>query len=134
MTNARPSQGPPRDVPLPELLQRIAARGAELGEARIGMARAELATDLEGRLRLLALFGGAALLVLCGLQLLVISLVIALASTPAGWVAVLAAAVPFLVAGAGLFLLARSRTGAPFLKRTLEALKEDLRWLRTLLP
>ncbi|MHB1047217.1 MAG: phage holin family protein [Thermoanaerobaculia bacterium] len=134
MTNARSSDLPPRDVPLTELLRRLAERGTELGEARIGMARAELAKDLEGRLRLLALFGVAALLVLCGLQLVVVALVIALAETPAGWLAVLAAAVPFLIAGAGLFLLARSRTGAPFLRRTLEALKEDLRWLRTLLP
>ncbi|MHB8799611.1 MAG: phage holin family protein [Thermoanaerobaculia bacterium] len=134
MTSARPSNGLPRDIPLPELLHRLAERGTELGEARFGMARAELAKDLEGRLRLLALFGAAALLVLCGLQLLVVSLVIALASTPAGWLAVLAASVPFLIAGVGLFLLARSRTGAPFLKKTLEALREDLRWIRTLLP
>ncbi len=134
MTSARSSKGPPRVVPLTQLLHRLAERGTELGEARIGMARAELAKDLEGRLRLLALFGGASLLVLCGVQLVVVALVIALAETPAGWLAVLAAAVPFLGAGVGLFLLARSRTGAPFLKMTLEALKEDLRWFRTLLP
>ena len=118
---------------MPELLHRLAERGTELGEARFGMARAELAKDLEGRLRLLGLFGAAALLVLCGLQLVVVALVIALAATPAGWLAVLAASVPFLIAGAGLFLLARSRAGEPFLAKTLEALKEDLRWLRTLL-
>jgi uncharacterized membrane protein YqjE len=116
------------------VLRRLAERGAALGEARVGMARAELAKDLEGRIRLLAIFVAASLLVLFGLQLLVVALVIALASTPAGWLAVLLASVPFLIAGAVLLQIARSRAGAPFLPRTLAALKEDLRWLLTLLP
>ena len=58
--------------------------------------------------------------------------VLALATQLGGWLASLLVSVLCLIAGTALLLIARSRAAAPFLKRTFEALGEDLRWLRTL--
>ena len=122
-----------REAPLGELLRRVAERVTALGEAQIGMARAELARDFEVEVRRLRALGVALLLVTCGLQLFVVALVLALATRLDGWLATLLVAAPLLVAGVAVLLVARPREGAPFLEKTLEALKEDLRWLRTLL-
>lgn len=97
------------------------------------MARTELAQDLEVRFRRIALLAGAMLLVVFGLQFLVVSGFLALATVLAGWLAALVVSAAALIAGAALLLAARSWVSAPFLKKTLEALKEDLRWIRTLL-
>ena len=96
------------------------------------MARTELARDLEGQARRLAVFAAAVLLVVFGLQFLVVAGVLALATHIGGWLASLLVSVLCLIAGTALLLVARSRAAAPFLKRTLEALGEDLQWLRTL--
>lgn len=122
-----------RDLPLSDLIRRLAERGAALGEAQIGMARAELARDFEAEVRRLRILVAAMLLVFCGVQLLVVALVLALATRLDGWLATLLVSAPFLVAGAVALLAARSRDGAPFLERTFGSLREDLRWLRTLL-
>lgn len=98
------------------------------------MARVELAQDVEAQARRLGVFAAAALLLVFGLQFLAVAAVLALATLIGGWLASLLFSVVSLIAGAGLFLFARSRAGAPILKKTLEALKEDLRWLRTLNP
>lgn len=121
-----------REEPLGELLGRLAEQGTELLEARISLARAELASDLEGQLHRLRVVVAAMLLALCGLQLVVVALVLALATRLDAWLATLLVSVPFLIAGAALFLTARSPAGAPFLAKTLQALKEDGRWLKSL--
>jgi cytochrome b subunit of formate dehydrogenase len=97
------------------------------------MARTELARDLELRLRHVAVLAFAALLALFGLQFLAVSGFLALATVLAGWLAALVVSVAALTAGAILLLVACSRGSAPFMTKTLEALREDLRWLRTLL-
>ena len=121
-----------RDVPLGELLGRLAEQGAALGEARIQMARAELAQDLGGQVRRVGVFAAAALLIVFGLQFLVVAAVLALATQLGAWLASLLVSALCLVAGTTVLLIARSRKGAPFLKRTVEASGEDLRWLSTL--
>ncbi len=120
-------------MPLGELLRRLAERGTSLGEARVRMARVELAQDVEVQARRLGVFAAAALLLVFGLQFLAVAAVLALATQLGGWLASLLFSVLFLIAGAAALLAARSRAGAPFLKRTLEALGEDLRWLTSLL-
>jgi len=97
------------------------------------MARTELARDLEVRFRRVAVYAGAALAVVFSLQFLVVSGFLALATVLAAWLAALVVSIASLIAGATLLLAARSRASAPFLTKTLEALREDLRWLRTLL-
>jgi uncharacterized membrane protein YqjE len=122
-----------RDVPLGGLLRRLAERTTALGEAQIGMARAELARDFEAEVRRLRVLFAAMLLVAFGLQLLVVAVVLVLATRLEAWLATLLVSAPLLVAGVAVLLAARSRAGGPFLERTLEALGEDLRWLRSLL-
>jgi hypothetical protein len=122
-----------RELPLRELLRRLVDRGTALGEAQLDMARAEFAQDIGVQLRRLGVFAAAALLIVFGLQFLVVSMVLALATRLGGWLASLVVSVSCLIAGAAVLAVARSRTGAPFLKKTLEALGEDLRWLRALL-
>ena len=73
------------------------------------------------------------LLVVFGLQFLLVAGSLALATVLAGWLAALVVSAAALIAGAALLLAARSWVSAPFLKKTLEALREDLRWIRTLL-
>jgi uncharacterized membrane protein YqjE len=119
-------------MPLSELLQRLAEQAAALGEARIQMARTELVQDLSGQVRRVAVFAAAALLVIFGLQFLVVAAVLALATQLGAWLASLLISVLCLIAGTTTLLIARSRAGAPFLKRTREATGEDLRWLSSL--
>ena len=97
------------------------------------MARTELAHDLEVQVRRLAVFTGATLLVAFGLQFLVVAGFLALATVLGGWLAALLVSVTLLITGSTLLLVARSRAGAPFLKRTLAALREDLQWFSNLL-
>jgi len=133
MASTSSSSDPSREVPLGELLQRLAEHGTALFEAQVGMARVEIARDLGNQVRHLRVVVAGMLLALCGLQLLVVALVLALATRLGGWLATLIVSVPFLVGGAAILLTARSPVGAPFMEKTLEALKEDLRWLRSLL-
>ncbi len=123
---------PSRETPLGELLQRLAEQAAALGEARIQMARTELARDLEGQFRRVGVFAAAAMFVVFGLQFLVVAAVLALATQLGAWPASLLVSVLCLITGTTTLLIARSRTGAPFMKRTREAPGEDLRWLSTL--
>jgi membrane protein len=123
----------PRELPLAELLDRLAERGTDLAATRLLMARTELAQDLEVRYRRIAVLAAAMLLVVFGLQFLVVSGFLALATVLAGWLAALVVSAAALIAGAALLLAARSWVSAPFLTKTLEALREDLRWIRSLL-
>ena len=133
MASMSSSSDPSHEIPLGELLRRLAEHGTALCEAQVGMARVEIATDLDNRVRHLRVVVAGMLLALCGIQLLVVALVLALAAHLGGWLATLIVSVPFLVGGAAILLTAHSPVGAPFMEKTLEALKEDLRWLRSLL-
>ena len=130
MTQSEPDFS--REIPLGELLRRLAEQSAALGDARIQIARTELAQDLSGQVRRIGVFAAAALLVVFGLQFLVVAAVLALATQLGAWLASLLVSVLCLSAGAIALLIARSRAVAPFLKRTREAPGEDLRWLSTL--
>jgi uncharacterized membrane protein YqjE len=125
-------QEPSREMSFGDLLQRLTEQAAALGEARIQMARTELAQDLSGQVRRVAVFAAAAVLVVFGLQFLVVAAVLALATQIGAWLASLLVSVLCLFAGTTTLLIARSRAGTPFLKRTREAPGEDLRWLSTL--
>ncbi len=96
------------------------------------MARTELARDLGAQARRVGVYVVATLLVVFGLQFLVVAGVLALATQLGGWLASLLVSVVCLIAGTAVLLIARSRAATPFLKKTFEALGEDLRWLRTL--
>jgi uncharacterized membrane protein YqjE len=121
-----------REVPLGELLRRLAQQGTALGESRLDMARSELSRDLGAQIRRVGVYAAATLLVVFGLQFLVVAGVLALATQLGGWLASLLVSILCLIAGTALLLFARSRAASPFLKRTFEALGEDLQWLRTL--
>ena len=133
MSETRSGSDLSREVPLAELLDRLAERGAAGAETRLLMARTELARDLGVRYRRFAVLAGAVLLVVFSLQFLVVSGFLALATVLAGWLAALVVSAAALIAGAALLLAARSWVRAPFLTKTLEALREDLLWIRTLL-
>lgn len=133
MSETRSGPDLSREVPLGELLRRLVEQGSALGEAQVGMARAELAHDVRIQVRRLGGVAAAALLVVFGFQFLAVAAVLALATVLGGWLASLVFSVLFLTAGATTLLVARSRPLAPFLTKTRETLKEDLRWLRTLL-
>ncbi len=122
---------PSREVSLRELLRRLAEHGASLREAQVDMARAELTRDVKVQVRRLGAVVAAALLGLCGLQLLVVALVLGLATRLDAWLAAVIVSVPLLLAGAALLARARLAGRAPFLENTRETLKEDLRWLGT---
>jgi hypothetical protein len=124
---------PARELPLGKLLRQLVDRGTALGEAQLDMARAEFAQDIGVQLRRLGVFAAAALLIAFGLQFLVVSMVLVLATKLGGWLASLVVSVSCLILGAAVLAVARSRAGAPFLEKTLEALREDLRWFRALL-
>ncbi|MFN7986656.1 MAG: phage holin family protein [Thermoanaerobaculia bacterium] len=133
MTATPSSSAPARDVSPGDVLRRLAAHGTELCEAQVGMARAELARDVEAHVRRLRAVAIGLFLVICGAQLLVVALILALATWLGGWLASLLVSTVFLIAGAAVLKKGGPPVEKPFMKNTLEALKDDLEWLKALL-
>jgi len=113
-----------------ELLGNILAEATTLVRKEMELARTELAADLRAEVATAKALGAGVILGLCGLNLALVTVVLALALVMPGWLSglivmgvVLAAAA--IVAGLGW----RRRVRNP-LQRTRKHLKEDVQWMK----
>ena len=111
-----------------ELVGRLAGEAKELVKKEIDLAKSELRTELKSELKMAAGLAAAAVAALVMFQLLLATLVLALAETMPPWAAALVTAGAFLVLGLTAGAVGwRYRVRDP-LSKTRKTLKEDAQW------
>lgn len=120
-------------APTTDLVGRLVQDTKQLVQTELALAKAELMQDVKREVKMVEGLGIAAVCALCTLNLLLVSIVMALSHdllVMDGWAAalVVAAGVLFIGTVAG-FLGWRARVKAP-LERTRKTLKEDVRWAK----
>jgi hypothetical protein len=113
-----------------ELLSRIVAEGTTLVKSEIALVRAEVTDDLRSELSMAKAMGVSALLALCGLNLALVTIALALSLVLPAWAACLILTGVVLAAAAVVGALGwRRRVRAPLL-RTRRHLGQDSRWVK----
>ena len=113
-----------------ELVEELFRQTAQLVKSEVALARSELVVDLKRELRVAEGLGAAAVCGLCGLNLLLMAGVLALAHLLPAWAAALIAAAVVLAAGGLAGWLGWGKRVTRPLERTQKTLKEDVRWAK----
>jgi hypothetical protein len=113
-----------------ELVEELFRQTAELVKSEVALAKAEMLVDLKREIKVAEGLGVAAVCALCGLNLLLMAGVLALAHLLPGWAAALLAAVVVLAAGGVAGWLGWGKRVTRPLERTQKTLKEDVRWAK----
>jgi uncharacterized membrane protein YqjE len=113
-----------------ELLGQILSEATTLVRKEVELARTELAADLKAEFAMAKALGVGAVLGLCGLNLALVTVVLALALVMPGWAAGLLVTGVVLAAAAVVAAVGwRHRVRNP-LERTRKHLKEDVQWMK----
>ena len=125
------SPRPYSETPTPALVSRLVQDTKQLVQAEVELAKTELKKDLKRELHMVEGFGIAAICALCTLNLLLVSVVFALAqSAMPGWAAALLVAACVLAVGTAAGLIGWAlRAKQPF-EMTRKTLKEDVQWAK----
>jgi cobalamin biosynthesis protein CobD/CbiB len=124
--------GDPRDLPLEELLKRLASETGTLVRQEIALAKAEMREKAEASKSGASMLGGGAVAGLMAAGALTAMLILALATAMPGW---LAALIVTVVLGVVAALLVKSGAAAvkrampPVPEDSMEKAKEDVRWV-----
>jgi hypothetical protein len=113
-----------------ELVREITAKASFLVKKEIDLAKAEIRADLQAQVGMAKAFGLAALAAFCGLNLLLVAAVLALAIIMPGWAAALVIAGVTLGIGAVMGYIGWRRMVTNPLRLTRQTLKEDMRWVK----
>jgi hypothetical protein len=113
-----------------ELLGQLVKQSGELVKKEVALAKAEVLVDLKREIKVAEGFGAAAICALCGLNLLFVAVVFALAHVLPGWVAALIVAGVVLAAGGISAWMGWGKRVTHPLERTQKTLKEDVRWAK----
>ena len=122
----------PRQLPLEELLKRLANETGTLVRQEIALARAEMREKAKAGGAGAAMLGGGLIVALMAAGALTAMLILALATAMPGWLSALIVAVLF---GLLAVLLVRSGTTAikrampPVPEASMDKAKEDVRWV-----
>jgi Putative Actinobacterial Holin-X, holin superfamily III len=113
-----------------ELLGRIVEEGTALVRKEMELAKSELLADVKAEVRVVKALGAGAILGLCGLNLALVTVVLALSLALPGWAAgLIVTAVVLAAAGIVAAVGWRRRVRTP-LERTRKHLKEDVKWMK----
>ena len=113
-----------------ELVKELFEQSTKLVKSEMALAKAELMSDLQQEVKVAEGLGVAAICGLCGLNLLLVAVALALATVLPAWAAAVIVALVVLAAGAIAGWLGwGSRVKRP-LARTQKTLKEDVRWAK----
>ena len=127
---ARAAPKVPATAATGELLGELFKQSAELVKKEIALAHAEMRADLAREVKAAEGLGAAAVCGLCGLNLLFLAAVLALAQVLPGWVAALIVAGVVLAAGGLVARLGWAQRVVHPLERTRKTLKEDVQWAK----
>lgn len=114
----------------PQILAEITRETQQLMKTHVELVKAEMRADLARETAVLKGFGIAALAGLAGLNLLLMSGVLALAQTMPAWKAGLLATAVVLLAGAGIAVYSWNIRVRKPLEKTRHAAEEDVRWMK----
>ena len=112
------------------LVGEIGAQILELAQSEVELVRAEVASDLGAGRRTLVGLGVATVGALAGLNLLLVSAVLALVTLMPGWLAALAVATVVFGVSATVGYVAWQHRPRSALSLTRKSLKEDWEWLK----
>ena len=132
MSTAYGAGNDPRDLPLDELLKRLANETGTLVRQEIALARAEMREKAEAGKAGGAMIGSGAVLALMAAGALTAMLVLALATVMPAWVAALIVTVVLGIVAALLVkngVAAVKRAMPPVPEDSIEKAKEDVRWV-----
>ena len=113
-----------------QLITDITAKASLLVRKEIDLAKTEIRADLQAQVGVAKALGVAGVAAFCGLNLLLLAAVLALATIMPGWAAALAVAGVALGIGAVMGYIGWRRMVKKPLARTRQTLKEDLRWVK----
>jgi len=113
-----------------ELLGRIMEEGTALVRKEMELARTELTADLKTEVRSAKVLGAGAVLGLCGLNLTLVTLVLALTVVMPGWAAGLIVTGVVLSVASIIGLVGWKRRVRRPMARTRKHLKEDVQWMK----
>jgi len=120
-----------------ELLKELAAETSQLVRQEIELAKAEVAQKGKQFGVAGAMFGGAAVVGLLAAIALTLVFIAALATAMHTWLAALIVTAVYLLIAGGLAMVGRERmrtAGPPVPEQTIETVKEDVEWAKTLKP
>lgn len=113
-----------------ELIGRIVSEGGALVKKEIELAKVELVADVKAEASMAKALGAGAVLALCGLNLALVTVILALSAVIPAWGAGLLVTGIVLVAAAIVSAVGwRKRVKQP-LERTRRHLKEDAKWMK----
>lgn len=119
-----------KDLSTVALVKQISAEVGELAQKEMKLAKAELKADLKTEAMMVGGLGLAALAGLTTVNLLLVTVILALAETMPGWAAGLVVS-GFTLAVAGVVaLVAWGRRVPSFLSNTRGTLKEEIAWAK----
>jgi hypothetical protein len=119
-----------RELSTADLVKEIARESRELVKTQVDLAKAELRADLAHEKATIAGLGVAALSALIGVNLLLVTAILALGTVMAEWLAgLIVSGFVLLVAGVAGAIGWKKRVREP-LTRSRHALKEDVRWTK----
>jgi hypothetical protein len=126
-----------RERPIGELVKELAAETSQLVRQEIDLAKAEITQKGKQAGAAGAMFGAAGGVALLAGIALTLVFIAALATAMQTWLAALIVTVVYLLTAAGLAIVGRGRlrkAGPPVPKQTIETVKEDVEWAKTLKP
>ncbi len=113
-----------------ELLGKLVEEGTALVRKEMELARTELTADLKTEVQSAKVLGVGAVLGLCGLNLALVTVVLALTLVMPGWTAGLIVTGVVLALAAVIGLVGWKRRVRQPLARTRKHLKEDVQWMK----
>jgi hypothetical protein len=122
--------GAPTSLSTKELLSRIMEEGSTLVRKEVELARAELMADIKAETKVAKALGVGAVLGICGLNLALVTIVLALGLVMPLWLSgVIVTAVVLATAAIVALVGWKRRVRAP-LDRTRKHLKEEVKWMK----
>lgn len=113
-----------------ELVKQITTEVGHLAQKQVALAKAELKADLKTEAIMIGGLSLAALGGVCTINLLLVTIVFALATVMSGWLAALIVAGATLLCAAVVAAVAWSRRVRSPLARTKRTLQEDVQWTK----
>jgi len=113
-----------------DLIRRLVNNISGLVDREIVLAKEEAKQDMRSSLTSAVLMISGAVLLFIGVISLVVAGILALALVLPGWLAAVIVGVFFLVVGAFIALIGKSKLATKPLEKTRESLREDVLWAR----
>ena len=115
-----------------ELVQRLIGSLSALADKQMELAKAEARQEVQRRGLAVGLLVGGLIFLFLALVSIMVSIILALSAVVPGWLAGLIVALVLAIVGGILAWLGYSRVREPLMNRTVQTLRENIEWAKTL--